>query len=202
MTQYALVLIAYFTLHSLLAAEGVKAILERCCLPRRWYRLVYNLIALAGLVVLYFLYRDVEAEAIGPAWLRSAPAEAVGVVVLAAGIGVVLLAFSQYDKAEFFGLRQWQQSGEESPPPLVTSGLNGRVRHPLYFGTFLVLWGWFVSSPTNAVLLSAIIGSAYLWIGARLEEAKLVRLYGDAYRRYQRSVPMLLPRIFHHTRGR
>ncbi len=196
MPLYALALVTYFAVHSLLAAESVKAFLMRCCLPRRWYRVIYNLVALAGLAGLVFLYASLHPEPIGPAWLHAWPIGLVGGLLALAGVAVVMLAFRHYDLAEFSGLQQWRQGEAGTPPPLVTTGLNARVRHPLYFGTLLMLWGWFATCPTDAVLLSALIGSAYLWVGARLEEAKLVRLYGETYHQYQRQVPMLLPRLF------
>jgi len=35
--------------------------------------------------------------------------------------------------------------------------------------------------------------TAYFVIGSRLEERKLVREFGENYRRYQQSVPALMP---------
>jgi protein-S-isoprenylcysteine O-methyltransferase Ste14 len=39
-----------------------------------------------------------------------------------------------------------------------------------------------------------VLWTTWVVVGARLEERDLVELYGDAYRTYQRQVPMLLPR--------
>jgi protein-S-isoprenylcysteine O-methyltransferase Ste14 len=64
------------------------------------------------------------------------------------------------------------------------------VRHPWYALGLLVLW----TRDLNAAwLVAAIAITVYLLIGSRLEENKLIAFYGDAYRRYRRRVPGLVP---------
>jgi protein-S-isoprenylcysteine O-methyltransferase Ste14 len=84
---------------------------------------------------------------------------------------------------------------------LNTSGLNAQVRHPLYFGTLLALWGTFLLYPTDASLLVAGVSTLYLLIGSKLEERKLEQQFGDAYRSYQRKVPMLIPFKWRHSKN-
>lgn len=184
----------YFLLHSLLVDSGVKARLAGRLIKAPYYRLVYNVVAAGGLVVIAWLYITTEKHPIGPAQLHSVYARAAGILLLLAGVVIGLAAFARYDSAEFLGLRQLKSARQE-PEQLNTQGLNAVVRHPLYLATLLVLWGWLLLSPFDAVLLLAILGSAYLYVGARLEEQKLVATFGEAYRQYQQQVPMLLPRL-------
>ena len=65
------------------------------------------------------------------------------------------------------------------------------MRHPLYLGMLIGLW--ITPLMTTSHLFLATLFTAYILIGVRHEERDLVRTFGDAYRRYQADVPMLLP---------
>jgi len=65
------------------------------------------------------------------------------------------------------------------------------VRHPLYACILAVLW--FRPEMMADGLLLAILWSGWIVVGTVLEERDLVADFGDAYRRYQREVPMLVP---------
>jgi protein-S-isoprenylcysteine O-methyltransferase Ste14 len=77
---------------------------------------------------------------------------------------------------------------------LATTGPYAVVRHPQYSGILLALFGeGVVHWPTVfSVGLFPIIALAY-WTLARKEEKEMLRIHGEAYREYQRRVPMLLP---------
>jgi steroid 5-alpha reductase family enzyme len=65
------------------------------------------------------------------------------------------------------------------------------VRHPLYLAIIVLLW----AQPDLTVdrLLLDALWTAWIAVGATLEEADLVAELGDSYRAYQRAVPMLVP---------
>ncbi|GAB4248457.1 MAG: isoprenylcysteine carboxylmethyltransferase family protein [Saprospiraceae bacterium] len=186
--------VIYFSLHSLLADNRVKASLTGRFIKKSWYRLVYNVVAIGGLGLIGYLFLITEKQAVAPALLGSAIADLVGILMGLSGVFIGLAAFSNYDTAEFLGLQQLRNS-EENTASLNTSGWNSIVRHPLYLATLLVLWGWFLLSPYDTVLLLAVLGSIYLYFGARLEEHKLIQTFGNDYREYQKQVPMLIPRF-------
>jgi protein-S-isoprenylcysteine O-methyltransferase Ste14 len=64
------------------------------------------------------------------------------------------------------------------------------VRHPLYLGAHMILWGGAVN---EFGLATALWGSLFLAVGARHEEKALLALYGEAYATYQRRVPAVIP---------
>ena len=79
------------------------------------------------------------------------------------------------------------------PPssPFVICGPYRWVRHPLYFLCLLMIW----SCPDISIdrLLFNILWTLWMVIGTVLEERDLVADFGQAYRDYQRKVPMLIP---------
>jgi len=74
---------------------------------------------------------------------------------------------------------------------LATRGPYKFVRHPLYFFTLLMIW----SCPdiTADRLVFNVLWSGWIVIGAWLEEKDLIRDFGQPYREYQKTVPMLIP---------
>lgn len=68
------------------------------------------------------------------------------------------------------------------------------VRHPLYFFSILMIWCCPDISADR--LLFNLLWTAWIIIGAFLEERDLVASFGDAYRHFQRQVPMLIPKSF------
>jgi protein-S-isoprenylcysteine O-methyltransferase Ste14 len=78
---------------------------------------------------------------------------------------------------------------------LATDGLYALVRHPQYSGLFIGLFGeGVVHWPTVfSVTVFPVIVLTYVLL-ARREEKHMVKEFGDAYRAYQRRVPMFFPR--------
>ena len=77
------------------------------------------------------------------------------------------------------------------PSSFVVRGAYRWVRHPLYSCILVLLWAG--TDLTSDRLLLNILWSAWIWVGAMLEERDLVVEFGAAYRSYQRNVPMLIP---------
>ncbi len=76
---------------------------------------------------------------------------------------------------------------------LQVSGMNSYVRHPLYTGTLVFIFGIFLLQPLVSNFISFLCILVYTIIGARFEEQKLVRTFGNEYKIYASQVPMLLP---------
>jgi len=78
---------------------------------------------------------------------------------------------------------------------LMITGIHKIVRHPLYAGTFIFIWGLLVIFPVASLLIADTIITLYTLIGLRFEEMKLEREFGEAYKSYKRNVPMLIPKL-------
>lgn len=109
------------------------------------------------------------------------------------GLAAMLTALTllQTNALQFAGLLQILDRSESSE--LVSTGFYRIVRHPLYL--FGLLFLWFSPRMTANELVVTVIFSAYLFIGAALEERRLDQEFGEAYRAYRLKTPMLLPRI-------
>ena len=118
---------------------------------------------------------------------------ALGLVLMAAGVGVRLLALKrlgdQYD--EFILVHPDR--------PVVDSGLYGRCRHPLHKGLVLEIAGMaMISGHMTAFLLLGVALVFFFQRGIQ-EEKALLAGRGEPYRAYLARVPSLvdlLPRAW------
>jgi protein-S-isoprenylcysteine O-methyltransferase Ste14 len=180
--------IVYCSLHSILAATSFKKY------PHKWmgmhskfYRLYYSLFSFAGLVVLLYLQFTVTSM---PIFVETKTTEILGLIVSAIGALIMVVCISKY----FFQLSGLKSLIRESAPnELMITGIHKYVRHPLYTGTFIFIWGLLIVYPMLSLLITNIIITIYTLIGIRFEEKKLVKEFGDSYKSYKENTPMLIP---------
>ena len=181
--------VGYFALHSFLADLRVKSYFKNLWGKAfRFYRIVYNLLAI-GLLVPIFMYQDSFSS---PQIINFFAKDALAGVLGAIGVITMLTAFRNYNTGEFLGL----QNPDTFEQALVTKGLHAYTRHPLYFGAIIFLVGYLLYASSLSALVTVGVIGVYLVIGTILEEKKLVVQYGDSYRAYQRKVKMLIPYVF------
>jgi protein-S-isoprenylcysteine O-methyltransferase Ste14 len=78
---------------------------------------------------------------------------------------------------------------------LVTTGLYGHVRHPIYALSILLMLCTVVVAPTVPVVLMAVIHIALMVVKARNEEQFLSERHGASYRRYLDRTGRFVPRL-------
>ncbi|REE05892.1 methyltransferase family protein [Marinoscillum furvescens] len=171
----------YLLLHSLLAADRIKAAVP---LNAQVYRLFYSLVSVAGLLGLLYLMALAPAKLLftPPGWMR------YGAMIFASwGVIIVMVSFRHLSMLSFLGLKKEPATG------LVREGIHGYVRHPIYSGTILVLIGMVGYHPTDVNVATVLTVFAYLPLGIRWEEQKLLKQYGQAYEQYKKEVPAIVP---------
>ncbi len=186
----SLFFILYAVLHSLLASLPVKAWARRVFGPAadRWYRLVYNVVAvltLAPLFPLLALWPDQILYSVPAPWRWLM----VGGQILA--LMGFLVSFWQFDPFYFVGLAQLIVQQPLASGALKVEGLHRWMRHPLYSFSMLLLWLTPVMSVN--VLTLYLLFTLYFYIGSIHEENRLVAEFGQAYRDYQRCAPRFIP---------
>ena len=88
------------------------------------------------------------------------------------------------DPLELAGIRQ--AAGDTRAVAFKIVGPYHVVRHPIYLGWLLIVFG--VPEMTWTRFEFAVVSSAYLVIAIPFEERSLVDTYGETYRAYQRDV--------------
>lgn len=184
-------LVFYFAIHSILAHKTTKAFLMDNWIPQKFYRILFNLSSIGFLIPIFLFYKKTNPNVI----FENELLEILGIIELLAGFILLLLSLRQYNLSEFAGTQQYKYKTPPTPEKLNTTGLNKWVRHPLYFSTLLLIWGYFLFRPTDLNLVISVITSLYLYFGTKLEEEKLIEEFGKDYQNYQKKVPMLIPFI-------
>ncbi len=181
--------VGYAALHSLLAALRVKqGIQRRKPAAARYYRLGYNLLALALLLPVLALARANPGPLLWQ-WQGAAQWFAWGLMLIA--LAGFVISSRDYDMPAFLGLRQLHEaSAAVDEPPFRIGRMHRFMRHPWYAFGIVLVW----TQPMRAAwLVSSVFITLYFVIGSRLEEAKLIARYGEPYRRYRQRVPAFLP---------
>lgn len=109
----------------------------------------------------------------------------------AAGIGWGFLSLENFDPYGIGPIKAQLSGTPLQAPPLTIRGPYLWVRHPLYFFVLVMLW----SCPdlTADRLFLNLAWTGWIIAGAAFEEKDLLAEFGDGYREYQRTVPMLIP---------
>jgi protein-S-isoprenylcysteine O-methyltransferase Ste14 len=77
---------------------------------------------------------------------------------------------------------------------VIDTGPYGLVRHPIYTGLIAGMLATGIAVGTVTAILGAVLISLGMWQKARLEEGFLMTELGaEAYGRYRRRVPMIVP---------
>ena len=77
---------------------------------------------------------------------------------------------------------------------LVTSGIYGWTRNPIYLSFMVIILGVALASEAWLGFAWATASIVTLYQLARVEESDLEKAFGDEYRRYRTRVPRFLPR--------
>jgi protein-S-isoprenylcysteine O-methyltransferase Ste14 len=187
---YALAWLAFGIVHSLLATASGREWLVRVF--GAYHRVTYNLIAVVSFAAILLYGRVLFANHltfVRPIWLYI-----FMTIMVLGGLVILALALRGYDVGRFTGLTQVRAGHAGATlaedEPLRMDGLHRYVRHPLYTGGFLVLWG-LAHDPMSVA--TAVWASLYLMIGTWFEERRLLRVYGEAYAQYRLKVPAFMP---------
>lgn len=116
----------------------------------------------------------------------------LGVILLMGG-SIAIFAASSRALGRNWSLVARTRSDHE----LIRNGPYAHVRHPIYLGMLLFLFGLAVTLGHWIQLIVAVpvflVGTA---IRTRLEDGLLEQSFGDAFRSYRSSTPALIPKLF------
>ena len=169
--------------HSAFARSAVKNRLASLLSPAL-ERSVYTWVASLLFIGVCAAWRDVP----GQLYELSGPAAVAGYAVQLVAVLLTARSSARLDVLDLAGVRPFLTSRTSGADhvPLVTTGLYGFVRHPLYFAWMLLVFA--APHMTMTRLTFAVLSTGYLAIAIPFEERALVRVFGAGYREYQRHV--------------
>jgi protein-S-isoprenylcysteine O-methyltransferase Ste14 len=176
--------------HSLMARPWFKRAWTRL-VPKPAERSTYVLFSSVALLLMFWQWQPIG----GVVWnVQTLALQMVIYTLYATGWALVLMSTFLINHFDLFGLRQVFLFLIGRPYTQLKFGtpiLYRHVRHPLYLGWLFAFW----STPTMTVahLVFAIATTAYIFVAIQLEEKDLIDAHGDDYRRYKKTVPMIIP---------
>jgi methanethiol S-methyltransferase len=173
----AAALLLFAAHHSIFARGGMKDALAKA-LPPRILRTLYVYVASILLAAVCLAWRPVGGELFR---FTSGVAVALSWSIRAIGLWLIVSAARAIDPLELAGIRAAARNDD-----LTVRGPYALVRHPLYLGWILIVFGG--AHMTGDRLVFALITSLYLVVAIPWEERDLITKYGDTYRRYARNV--------------
>jgi protein-S-isoprenylcysteine O-methyltransferase Ste14 len=150
----------------------------------------------------FFAWEAILALALlnAPAWFRDplAPRQVLSWLLLTASLVPLVAGIRSLRE---HGAARGSREGDstllrlETTTALVTTGVYGMIRHPLYASLLLLTWGSFFKSITWAGGGLAAAASLFLVATARADEAECLRFFGESYRSYMRRTRMFIPHL-------
>ena len=179
----------FATHHSVMARSGAKRWLAQH-LPPELERSTYVWVSSGLLIITCLLWRDLPGTVYRTTdWLQW-----LGFAVQASGLIVIALAVSVLDPLELAGVSQALQvktvadprRHDSAGPALRVRGPYRWVRHPVYLGWILIVFG--APDMSTARLAFACISTGYILVAIPWEERSMADAFGDDYRRYTATV--------------
>ncbi|HUI67382.1 MAG TPA: isoprenylcysteine carboxylmethyltransferase family protein [Nitrospirota bacterium] len=203
MIKIIIIFLIFAFIHSITVARWFKQSCNRALgitFMRVWYRFLYNAVSfISGAIAIYLIWQVPDRVLWeGPLWFRWTLH-----LIQIAGLAFGALAFDYLNAQEFLGFKQvWRylKRGEVAGDmegltdrELVTTGVYGIVRHPMYLAGIIV----FTFNPNITVnsLLITVLADLYFLFGVFIEERRFLKIFGEEYRMYMQHVPRLIPSL-------
>lgn len=202
MISVILIFFIFAVIHSIMVTQKFKYACRNYfgdVFMRVFYRAFYNAISFITAGIAFFLINQLPDQTIwvAPFWLRW-----VMNGIQVSGFVFGIFAFEYLDTWEFMGIKQiWRYLSRHevagnieglTQKELVTNGVYGVVRHPLYFAGLLIFT--FNAHITINSLTVTVLADAYFLFGMFIEERRFLKIFGDQYRVYMKRVPRFIPR--------
>ena len=138
----------------------------------------------AAVLVLYMVFRAPFPQIDGWVAARPSPSPLAALALLLIGAAIILLSQSGMGRSWRVGVPE----NENHVDALVTGGLHGLSRNPVYLGVMVFLVGALLAAPGPLTLLGVIVSFAGLNIIIAQEERYLRGRFGTEYDAYAKRV--------------
>jgi len=167
--------------------------ISRASLQVRGSHGFFRLLAWEYILVLFILNID--------AWFREPFSwnQIISWILLGASLVPLVLGISALRK---YGKPAEKREGEsnllafEKTTCLVSCGIFGIIRHPLYSSLLLLAWGVFFKAPSWFGGILVFFATTSLFMTARADEKECIRFFGEEYRQYMQKTRRFIPLLF------
>ena len=186
----------YGFIHSILASEKVKLYFRKTFGKLiAFYRLLYNVFSVIGLYIIW----DLSPHPALQIYKLPKPYDYLVLIPQILAVAGIIWCFKYICFKEFLGLNQidrylkneYTDAELDENYTLRIEGPYKYSRHPIYF--FSIIFLLFRSEMNLFYLTMFISFTVYFYIGSYYEEKKMVRLFGDEYRNYQKKISRIFP---------
>jgi protein-S-isoprenylcysteine O-methyltransferase Ste14 len=181
--------LAFFVQHSGMVRRGFRARLA-AWVPACYHGAVYTIASAVVLTIVVVLWQASATDLLVVSGVSRWVARACFVMAMAVLISSAR-ALRSFDVFGLAPIRAHRSAKPERPATLVVRGPYRWVRHPFY--ACILVFVWSCPDLTADRLVFNGLWTAWIVLGALLEERDLMAEFGDAYRTYRRQVPMLVP---------
>jgi protein-S-isoprenylcysteine O-methyltransferase Ste14 len=129
---------------------------------------------------------DLFPAALNVGFLHTQTARTLGVFLLGLGMILFILAYVNFGSSWRIGIDR------KSPGSLVTGGIFGVTRNPIYVASHLLIFGIFLINGTWFFLIFALLAVVAIHFQILREEEFLRKQYGRSYEDYCRRVARYL----------
>lgn len=192
----AFLCLAFFIQHSIMARKPYRQRLERF-VPEKYYGALYAIASGVVVLLLVVFWQESAHTLLAPQGLVRWALRAI-IVLSCTLLAWTLRALGFFVNFRLHPIIDDLRGTELQSVPLIVRGPYRWVRHPLYLSSLLMIWSY--PNMTLDRLLFNLLFTIWIVVGILLEERGLVAAYGEAYRSYQRKVPMLIPWHIHPSR--
>jgi len=137
-----------------------------------------TLAAITLVIILYSISNKAYQYLTPIRWLEQPVLVLFGLGLLLASLVWTLLAQAQMGNSWRIGI----DAGNKTP--LVTQGIFGISRNPIFLGMRVTLFGFFLILPNAVTFAALVLGDALMQIQVRLEEEYLRQTHGEDYQKY------------------
>ncbi len=186
--------VAWCGLHSFMASPAAEKFLKRKLGQRFvYFRIFYNFTAVITFFPLAFYTRSLKGSVI---FRWEGVFVYVQIILALITLFLLIAGLLKYDMLQFTGIRQVMSgksySSISDTGEIVSTGILGIVRHPWYLAGIIFIWICYRDMYLSTLIVNILL-TLYFFAGTVLEERRLIKEYGESYRKYMETVSMLFP---------
>jgi protein-S-isoprenylcysteine O-methyltransferase Ste14 len=145
------------------------------------------LLALLFVIIGIYAFYPKGVQYLLPIWyFENLYLQILGIIILILALVWIAIAQHQMSNSWRIGI------DEKNKTVLVTKGLFGISRNPIFLGMMSTLFGLFLVIPNALTLLVLVTGFISVHIQIRLEEEYLIKIHGENYLDYKNKVKRLI----------